>query len=155
MRYIYALLLAVILTGCATLEPTREYSFETKRSIAKPYADVMTSLKAWCVTNGFSIQSAADGVLLATSDLTAVQGTTANYADGVAAAKLCADCGKNPAGMFVSRSGSLNAVVESTGNNQTTVTLLFTAKPPEGTLSVRCASTGVVEGLVFSHLGKE
>ena len=154
MNSLFISVLTVLCLGvssCATLTP-KEYKFDKTKQVSRPQQQVLELLYAWCATNEFTIEASSPGILYATSDLTKIQGTEFSGWSGTSAKTLCADCGSNMNGPFVSKSGKLNIIVTRVDDKTTSVMVNFTAKPAEGTLASGCASTGKVESMIFEAL---
>ncbi len=147
MKTLLIIICAVAAVGCARLQP-KEYRFDNTRTVMNSPERITENVLRWCAANGFNVTVNTGGVITATSDLRAIQRVNAPIAR---TETLCADCGENPDGYFVSSDGTMTVTVQPVDGaiSATTVTVLFTAKPPKGVVSAYCASTGLIERMVL------
>ncbi len=109
----------------------------------------------WCVENGWAILNdgaGANGTVVARGNIRGFQKVLGTPDLGQKAAYLCADCGSDEKGQFISEEGTMVVKVKTLDYGKTKVTVDFTPSAPPNKPGTTCKTTGKFEQLILNYL---
>ena len=160
MKYLLAIIIAVVLVGCKAYEPPKEYNFEKTKTINKNYDAIWSELIAWFGSENIPIRTIDKASGIISTDYSLSPDKFAYYAD----------CGSSGFMKEVMRDGltaNFNVVAAKVTDLETKVTInvFFNSKIKETIYSTRgkyedvitdtkCNSRGLLEEKIFKKISQ-
>lgn len=147
-KYILFIILMVILGGCASYQPPKEYKFDKTRTYNQKYDDIWDKTVKYCTDNNIPLKSMDKNSGLIVSEY--------NLNDRL---KGCYDCGELASLQdFEDFSAVFNIVIKKENDMKTTVIITVYYKTELVVQSfsykklINCNSTGKLEKEIFDYL---
>lgn len=151
MKPLLLISLIVVMTvhGCSVAPKT--YTFPTTAMVSIDPETAQRRVVAWCGQHGFAVTSINQGIVIAKSDLKAIQGARDAGFGSMSIDTAVADCGGTGVVDYNATEGMLNVTFETergvAGGTQVRVTFI-----PSTPGSITCVSNGRIERMILESL---
>lgn len=159
MKYIIAVLIAVVFASCASYKPPVPNNAVTEKTINKDIESVFKNCNLWMLENNFSVtfKDKNPYQIIADGDITKLSGLNFDNWSGLKTTNAVADCGTSGILTFYPTQAKIILILDSEGSGtKVKCKISFSKFNPEPNPSaagiIQCVSTGIIEATLFKYL---